>query len=69
VHDNGLPDGLARVAERFQAKLRQEGEHQVWTGATNKGVGAFKLDGRTERAPRIAGLLEQDLGLALLPGQ
>ena len=50
--------GWSGVAARFEAKLRHDGEHRVWTGATTRGLGAFKLDGRTEKAPRVAWLLE-----------
>ncbi len=50
---------LAQVAARFNAKVRSDGGHLVWTGAVSKGLGAFKLDGRTEKAPRVAWLLER----------
>jgi integrase len=46
-----------RVAERFAAKVETDGDHQVWAGATSKGLGIFKLDGRPEKAPRVAWLL------------
>src|SRR6266536_3181046 len=47
-----------RVAARFHAKVRQDGEHLVWTGAMSSGLGLFKLDGYPEKAPRVAWLLE-----------
>jgi hypothetical protein len=46
-----------RVAERFAAKVQTDGDHQLWAGATSKGLGIFKLDGRPEKAPRVAWLL------------
>jgi integrase len=45
------------VAERFAAKVQTDGDHQLWAGATSKGLGIFKLDGRPEKAPRVAWLL------------
>ena len=47
----------SRVAARFAAKTQVDGDHQVWTGATSKGLGVFKLAGRPEKAPRVAWLL------------
>jgi len=50
-------DARARVAARFAAKVRSDGDHQIWTGGASNGLGVFKLNGRPEKAPRVAWLL------------
>lgn len=45
------------LRRRFAAKVRLEGDHELWVGGTSKGAGVFKLGGRAEKAHRVAWLL------------
>jgi hypothetical protein len=48
------------TAERFWQHVDRSGECWVWTRAKIKGYGAFRLDGRTVYAHRIAWELERE---------
>jgi integrase len=52
-----VKEDLGKLAARFGAKLRHDGTHQLWAGGSSKGLGVFKLNGRAEKAPRVAWLL------------
>jgi HNH endonuclease len=46
---------MARLADRFEAKVDRSGDHHVWTGSTKAdGTGKLKVEGRTVTAQRVA---------------
>ena len=46
---------MARLADRFEAKVDRSGDHHVWTGSAKaNGTGKLKVEGRTVTAQRVA---------------
>jgi hypothetical protein len=55
---------MARLADRFEAKVDRSGDHHVWTGSRKAdGTGKLKVAGRTVTAQRVA----WELANGLLP--
>jgi hypothetical protein len=52
--DPPVRNSSASDSERFWSKVDKSGDCWLWTGASNRGYGAFRLDGAARLAHRVA---------------